>query len=80
MPIFEYRCESCGKVFEELINGDRDKQMPCPDCGSVKTEKLMSVIGGISMGRSSSSSPCGSSCAHASACGSSGGGCCPHAG
>lgn len=79
MPIFEYKCESCGNVFEELVNGDRNKEMPCPDCGSNKTEKLMSVIGGISMGKASAASPCGSACANASACGSSGG-CCPHAG
>ena len=78
MPIFEYRCGSCGKVYEELVFGDRDRKVPCPACGSDKSEKIPSVIGGITMG-TSSASPCGSSCASASACAASGGGCCPHA-
>lgn len=84
MPIFEYRCSACGKVYEELVFGDRDKKVPCPACGSVASEKLMSVIGGISTGQAGS---CGESCANGSACASAGAcsayggaGCCPHAG
>lgn len=79
MPIFEYSCEVCGKVFEEIVNGNRDKKISCPSCQSTNTKKLMSAIGSISMGRSSDS-PCGSSCSSASSCSASGGGCCPHAG
>ena len=74
MPIFEYRCRKCGKTFEEIISGDRDKKLPCPSCQSLETEKMMSVIGGISMGKATG--PCGSSCASASSCAASGGGCC----
>ncbi|HON09853.1 MAG: zinc ribbon domain-containing protein [Fibrobacter sp.] len=79
MPIFEYRCKKCGKIFEELVTGNRDQTLPCPSCGSLTTEKLMSVIGGISMGRSSDNF-CASSCANARSCAASGGGCCPHGG
>jgi putative FmdB family regulatory protein len=79
MPIYEYRCSECGKVFEELVFGDRDKKFPCPACAAASTEKIPSVIGGISMGGTMSPA-CGStSCASASACAASGGGCCPHA-
>ncbi len=40
MPIFEYRCRSCGKTFEELVFG---KEIPaCPVCHSSETEKLIS--------------------------------------
>ena len=79
MPIFEYRCSSCKKVFEELVFGDRNKKIPCPACGAEATEKIPSVIGGITTG-GSSAPVCGSACADASACpASSGGGCCPHA-
>jgi putative FmdB family regulatory protein len=77
MPIFEYRCNKCGNVYEELVFGDRDRKVPCPSCGSDKSEKILSVIGGIAMGGSSAPS-CGPSCAGASAC-AAGGGCCPHA-
>ena len=75
MPIFEYRCKECGNEFEELVTGDREKVIACPDCGK-NTEKLMSVIGGIAMNKNSGPS-CASSCAGASACAASGG--CPHA-
>lgn len=80
MPIFEYRCQKCGNDFEELVSGDRNKQIPCPSCGSEQTEKLMSVIGGISMGRGSGAPACAANCAGASACAASGGACCGHAG
>lgn len=76
MPIFEYRCPKCKNIFEELVNGDRNVSIPCPSCGFNGTEKLMSAIGGISMGRGSDHG-CGNQCTHASSCAS--GGCCPHA-
>ena len=79
MPIFEYRCQKCEKFFEELVSGDRNKKMPCPACGSLETEKLMSAIGGIAMGKMSSGPACGStSCASAASCAASGHAC-PHA-
>ena len=78
MPLFEYRCQKCGNVFEELVTGDRDRNIPCSSCGNEKTEKLMSAIGGISMGKTGDLN-CGGACSHASSCASSGGGCCPHA-
>jgi putative FmdB family regulatory protein len=28
MPIFEYKCQKCGKVFEEIISGNRDDPLP----------------------------------------------------
>jgi len=76
MPIYEYKCEACDKIYEELVTGDRDKPIPCPACGSGKTQKLMSVIGAISVG-SSSSGGCVDSCANAPSCAMAGGGGCP---
>ncbi len=41
MPIFEYKCEACGKEFEELVFGD---DVPaCPACASGATHKLLSA-------------------------------------
>lgn len=77
MPIFEYRCPKCELVFEELVSGDRNVSIACPQCGSKETEKLMSVIGAISMGKSSGDSFCQSQCSNTRTCAS--GGCCPHA-
>jgi putative FmdB family regulatory protein len=78
MPIFEYRCGKCGKIYEELIFGDRDRKVPCPACGSDNSEKIPSVIGAIAT--AAPSTPyCGAACAGVPSCPASGGSCCPHA-
>lgn len=43
MPIFEYRCRSCGRRFEKLVRG-REK-VTCPECGRGALDKLFSVFG-----------------------------------
>jgi putative FmdB family regulatory protein len=45
MPIYEYRCESCGFQKEYLKKfGDANKTS-CPQCGSVNFNKLLSAAG-----------------------------------
>ncbi len=44
MPLFEYACSKCDTEFELLIRGKEKAQ--CPDCGTVKLEKLMSAAKG----------------------------------
>lgn len=35
MPIYEYQCPKCQKVFEEWTHvTDMQAQEPCPDCGT----------------------------------------------
>ena len=76
MPIYEYKCNNCGNQFELLVPRVEDKPRACPKCASDSTEKLMSVIGGISMGRSADT-PCGATgCPSAGSCSSAGA--CPH--
>lgn len=44
MPIYEYRCKDCGRVFEDLIlKASDENDVKCPSCGSHQTEKLMSA-------------------------------------
>ncbi len=43
MPIFEYRCRSCGHKFEKLVRGN--EKVACPECGKGRLEKLFSVFG-----------------------------------
>jgi putative FmdB family regulatory protein len=42
MPIYEFECEGCGAVFEELVAAGA--AVPCPVCGSERTRRLMSTV------------------------------------
>ena len=54
MPIYEYRCDSCGKVVEILQRSHTHKRPPvCPDCGSTEMQRMISSPGSIVMGGSS---------------------------
>lgn len=45
MPIFEYRCESCKKVYEALIlKSSGEKDLRCPYCRGRKRRKLISPV------------------------------------
>jgi putative FmdB family regulatory protein len=65
MPLYEFKCKSCGKKFEELLFStiaDPGKIF-CPACGKNDSERLMSAFsssGSESRGISSLSG-CGSS-------------------
>ena len=44
MPIYEYRCNQCGKVSEILVGvGPDDDNLMCQHCGSHSVEKILSV-------------------------------------
>jgi putative FmdB family regulatory protein len=43
MPIYEYKCSSCGKDFEKLVFGSQE--VKCPGCGSEEVEKKLSLFG-----------------------------------
>lgn len=42
MPLYEYQCEPCNRIFETLIRGS-DDTVRCPGCGSIEVVKLLSV-------------------------------------
>lgn len=43
MPIYEYACQGCGKVFEELIIRRADEaELACPACGKREVSRQMS--------------------------------------
>lgn len=44
MPIYEYKCNGCGEVFEFFISASYDaKTLVCPGCGSSDLERLISA-------------------------------------
>jgi putative FmdB family regulatory protein len=42
MPIYEYRCKSCGEEFELLIRGT-SAPPACPACTGADLERLLSL-------------------------------------
>ena len=49
MPIFEYKCNSCGSVSEFLEKAVGKANQECPKCGSKDMQKLIS---GFAVGHS----------------------------
>jgi putative FmdB family regulatory protein len=53
MPVYEYRCQECGKAFEQLRRmSDTDRDLRCPFCGAPQVERVLSsfATGGNSAG------------------------------
>jgi putative FmdB family regulatory protein len=44
MPIYDFRCQECGKVSEFLLSSSSDSRtLDCPGCGSQHLERLVSA-------------------------------------
>jgi putative FmdB family regulatory protein len=43
MPLYDYRCRSCGHEFEVLVRGDAGT-LSCARCASVDVERLPSMF------------------------------------
>ncbi len=56
MPIYEYRCRKCGKVFEKIQKlNEGPENVLCPRCGEGNPEKLVSSFSSTKSGEFSSS-------------------------
>jgi len=42
MPIFEYKCLSCGKIEEVLVKSGPGTSPACPDCGKPMEKQFSS--------------------------------------
>lgn len=42
MPLYEYKCKSCGKIFEKLESFNTEFVSVCPECGST-AKRLLSL-------------------------------------
>lgn len=62
MPLYEYKCNSCNKVFEHLTTSVKaTEEVKCPSCGSSDIKKLISA-GVVRTGAPSGLNTVGSSC------------------
>ncbi|MBN1356773.1 zinc ribbon domain-containing protein [bacterium] len=45
MPMFDYRCARCRKLFTRIILKDPEKMtISCPECGSTDVERVISAF------------------------------------
>ena len=42
MPIYEYRCDRCGAVFERIEGFDAEESQPCEVCGKGRMTRMLS--------------------------------------
>lgn len=70
MPLYEYRCFDCNVKFEKLSRHDRADAVTCPECGSERARRLLSVFASFSASGDGESAPvagggcgCGGHCA-----------------
>ena len=48
MPIYEYKCESCSRVFEEFYKlAERPERIACPSCAGDAVLEEISFKGGL---------------------------------
>jgi putative FmdB family regulatory protein len=50
MPIYEFHCEKCGADSEILVRSTDWKGTACPECGSTRLGKKLSVFASSSTG------------------------------
>ena len=63
MPIYEYRCADCEQKFEKRRRmSQADDEIACPDCGSVHTNRGLSMFAAFSKGNGQSVSVGGGGC------------------
>ncbi len=43
MPIYEYKCKSCGQVQEVLLGSKETASLECPNCGGSDFTRLFSA-------------------------------------
>jgi putative FmdB family regulatory protein len=60
MPIYDYRCDECGKVFDVFHKvKEVEEDIVCPECRSTKHTRLLSAPS-ISLGATRDLPPCAS--------------------
>jgi putative FmdB family regulatory protein len=52
MPIYEYRCEECGKRSSALLSSFSSPDPVCPHCGKPALHRLVSTFATVSSGES----------------------------
>lgn len=54
MPIYEYRCDACGKRSSSLLSSYSSPDPACPHCGKHELRRLVSTFATVNSGDSDS--------------------------
>ena len=57
MPIYEFKCQSCGNLFEKIVK--LDETPDCPECNKHEVERVVSFSATVSTTRSRAKSVAG---------------------
>jgi len=69
MPLYEYKCNTCGEGFEKMVRFSEANLIPtCPKCESQDIQKKISAVASFGISQSA-----GSMALSGGSCGSSGG-------
>jgi putative FmdB family regulatory protein len=71
MPIYEFKCQDCGKISELLVMR-KDEAVSCTSCNSQNLEKLMSAHNTANSGGGFAGPVPGGCCGSPNSCGSPG--------
>ena len=71
MPIYEYKCRSCGKIDEFLVL-TKNEDLHCKSCNSQDLEKLLSAHNTVTSNRDFIADGPGGCCGTPNSCGSPG--------
>lgn len=65
MPLLEYKCKICGKIFDELVK-TFDEKVYCPSCGA---EVVRNYSGTMYTATGKQTKKCTGNCKNCSGCG-----------
>ncbi len=71
MPLYEYRCVSCGHQFEKLMSSFSAKNPECPTCGEATEKQLSAFAAKVEGACCGTPSDSGGSCCSGGSCGCS---------
>jgi putative FmdB family regulatory protein len=72
MPLYEYRCADCHTSFEKLTRRELADSVSCPECGSVRSKRLISVFASFTQTSDGLVATSGGGCACGGHCGCGG--------
>jgi len=52
MPFYDYKCDACGHIFEEMLkikDHKKPEKKPCPNCKEKKVKQIILTVPGVAI-------------------------------